>query len=135
MIEGNIFLTLEQIVASVVFFCIEILVQNELIICYFYSLLIRLDFFHLWQELLYLYGFVIENNPDDYLMVMLSNTGALLCNLSSLSISYGLVWVSHWSTLTSSLHDKLGNWKRRCYFFLWEKEKKNELSGELAIHS
>lgn len=27
-------------------------------------------FFHLMQELLYLYGFVIDDNTDDYLMVM-----------------------------------------------------------------
>lgn len=27
-------------------------------------------FFHLAQELLYLYGFVIDDNTDDYVMVM-----------------------------------------------------------------
>ena len=27
-------------------------------------------FFHLMQELLYLYGFVIDGNTDDYLMVI-----------------------------------------------------------------
>lgn len=25
---------------------------------------------HMMQELLYLYGFVVDNNPDDYLMVI-----------------------------------------------------------------
>ena len=34
------------------------------------ALLMKLYFVHL-QELLYLYGFVVDNNPDDYLMVTL----------------------------------------------------------------
>lgn len=35
-----------------------------------YDLLNDSDFLVFMQELLYLYGFVVENNPDDYLMVM-----------------------------------------------------------------
>lgn len=92
MKEGNIVLRLNccicsfyQKVASAVFFCVKILLQDELIICYFYSIfLIRLGFALLWQELLYLYGFVVENNPDDYLMVILSNTVGILDNISTL---------------------------------------------------
>lgn len=40
--------------------------QREAFIC----LLIYGDLISLMQELLYLYGFVIDNNPDDYLMVI-----------------------------------------------------------------
>jgi len=45
------------------------------------------------QELLYLYGFVIDNNPDDYLMVTLTMMyGLQVYNFIGIFTSY-LLWL------------------------------------------
>ena len=68
------------------------------------------------QELLYLYGFVIDNNPDDYLMVTLTMMyGLQVYNFIGIFTSY-LLWLVNEGQGSFVGGHVCGNW---CVVLMW----------------